>query len=124
VIPKPAMESDALHSDTPLGPVGTDDLKRAWGLIRSVIADHGTGLIGINARMISDQCGPGAEANAVFFRAVLLQHLFESGLLDDWREGNEPAALVFQVGAVFPMEQGVRGFDPTDFIETLRSKEP
>jgi hypothetical protein len=118
------MESDALYSDTPLGPVGTDDLKRAWGLIRSVIADHGTGLIGINARMISERCRSGADANAVFFRTVLLQHLFESGLLDDWREGDEPAALVFQVGAVFPMEQGVRGFDPADFIETLRSKKP
>ena len=117
------MESEPLHSDTPLGPVGADDLKRVWSLIRSVIADHGTG-IGIDVRMISKQCGPGADANAVFFRAALLQHLFESGLLDDWREGNEPAALVFQVAALFPMEKGVLGFDPAAFIERLRCKDP
>jgi hypothetical protein len=48
--------------------------------------------------------------NAVFFRAALLQHLLESGMLNDWRERNEPAALVFQVGAIFPIEQGVQGF--------------
>jgi hypothetical protein len=111
------MESKPLHADTPLDPVGADDLKRVWRLIRNLIADHGTG-IGIDARMISEQCGPGTDANAVFFRAALLQHLFEAGQLDDWREGNEPAALVFQVAAVFPMEQGVQGFDPADFIES------
>lgn len=116
-------EPGSLESDTPLGPVNADDLKRVWGLIRNVIADHGVG-VGIGADMISKQCGPGTDLNAVFFRAALLQHLFESGMLNDWREGNEPAALVFQVGAIFPIEQGVQGFDPADFIERLRSEEP
>jgi hypothetical protein len=112
------MEYEPFRSDTPLGPVGADDLKRVWGLIRSVIADHGTGL-GIDVRMISQQCCPGTDVNAVFFRAALLQHLFESGQLDDWREGHEPAALVFRVGAIFPMEQGVQGFDPAKLIQRL-----
>jgi hypothetical protein len=117
------MESRPFDSHTPLDPVGADDLKRVWGLIRNVIADHGTG-VGIDARMISEQCGPGADAEAVFFRAALLQHLFESGLLDDWREETEPAALVFQVGAIFPLEQGLQGFDAARFIKRLHSEGP
>lgn len=122
VIVNPVMESGPLQSDTPLCPVGADDLKRVWGLIRRVIADHGPG-VGIDERMISQQCGPGADVNAVFFRAAMVQYLFESGLLNDWSKGNEPAALVFQVSAIFPMELGVQGFDPARFIERLRSEE-
>jgi hypothetical protein len=116
-------ESGSLESSTPLPSVNPDDLTRVWNLVQKAIADHGLG-IGIDARIISQQCDPGADVNAVFFRASLLQHLFQSGLLDDWREGSEPATLVFQVGAVFPMEQGVGGFDPADFMKRLRSEEP
>ena len=120
MILKPLMESGPLESDTPLRPVGADDLKRVWDLIRSLIADHGHGVI--DERLIS-RCCPDADVKAVFFRAALLRYLFESGLLNDWREGNEPAALVFQVGATFPLEHGVQGFDPAEFIERLRSEE-
>ena len=116
-------ESRPLESSTPLPSVNPDDLKRLWGLMRKAIADHGPG-IGLDAGYISQQCDPGADVNAVFFRAALLQHLFESGLLDDWREGSEPKTLVFQVGAVFPMEQGVQGFDVAAFMQCLRSEEP
>jgi len=98
-------------------------LKRVWGLIRKIVADHGVG-VSIGKEMISQQCGPGADLNAVFFRAALLHQLFELGVLNDWREGNEPEALVFQVGAIFPIEPGVQGFDLADFIERLRSEEP
>ena len=115
-------ESGPLESSTPLPSVNPDDLKRVWGLMQKVIADHGLG-IGIDARLISQQCDPGADVNAVFFRAALLQHLFQSELLDDWRDGIEPATLIFQVGAVFPIEQGVQGFDPADFMERLRFEE-
>jgi hypothetical protein len=113
------MESGPLESDTPLGPVHADDLKRVWGLIRGVIADHGAG-VGVDEGMISRQCGPGADVSSVFFRAALLQYLFESGVLDDWREGNELATSVFEVGASFPMERGVAGFDAGDFIGRLQ----
>ena len=116
-------ESGSIESGTPLPPVNADDLKRVWGLMQRAVADHGLG-IGIDVRIISQECEPGADVNAVFFRAAVLQHLFESRLLDEWREGDEPAALVFQVGAIFPMEQGVQGFDPADFIERLHSKKP
>ena len=115
------MEPGSLESDSRLRPVNADDLKRVWGLIRK-ITDHGAG--GIGGNMVAQQCGPGADWNAVFFRAALLHHLFESGMLNDWRKGNEPAALVFQVGAVFPIEPGGQGFELADFIERLRSEEP
>jgi hypothetical protein len=98
-------------------------LKRAWGLIQRTIADYGAS-VGINASLISDQCDPGADVNAIFFGAALLQHLFQSGLLNDWREGNEPSGVIFQLAATFPMEQGVQGFDPGEFIERLRSEKP
>ena len=111
--------SGSLESDTPLRPVDADDLKRVCGLIQSVIADHGFG-VAIDARMISQQCGADADVNAVFFRAALLHRLLQAGLLDDWCEGNEPAALVFQIGANFPVEYGVQGFNPAAFIERLR----
>lgn len=111
-------ETEPLGSDTPLGPVDAEDLARVWRLIQKVITDHGKG-VGIDARMILQQCSPGADVNAVFFRAALLQHLFESGLLNPWREGDEPVSSVFQVAAIFPIEQGVQGFDPERFIERL-----
>jgi hypothetical protein len=91
--------------------------------MQKAISDHGPET-GIDAKIISQQCAPATDVNAVFFRAALLQRLFQSGLLDDWREGSEPAALVFRIGAVFPMEKGIQGFDPVDFIERLRSEEP
>ena|SRR5215469_2966017 len=120
-IMKSVTESGTLESDTPLRPINADDLKRVWGLIRDLIADYG--VRGIDERMISRQCGPGADVNTVLFRAALVQYLFELGLLDDWREGNELATSVFQVGAIFPIQQGV-GFDAADFIKRLRSEEP
>ena len=116
-------EPGSLESDTPLRSVNAHDLKRVWALLRNVIADHGVG-VGIAAGMISQQCEPGADVIAVFFRAALLRYLFESGYLDDWREGNDPTDTVFQVAAVFPMETGVQGFDPAAFIERLRLDRP
>jgi hypothetical protein len=114
-------ETEPLEPDTPLRPVDAEDLARVWRLVQKVITDHGKG-VGIDARMISQQCSPGVDVHAVFFRAALLQHLFESGLLNPWREGDEPASSVFQVAAIFPIEQGARGFDPESFIERLRSE--
>jgi hypothetical protein len=115
-------EPGTLESDTPLRSVNADDLKRVWGLIRKVIADHGVG--GIAAEMIAQHCEPDADVVAVFFRAALLQYLFREGLLDDWRVGDEPTDAVFRVGAIFPMDAGVQGFDPAAFIEHLRHPEP
>ena len=118
----------SLKSWTPLLPVNADDLKRVWYLVQRIAMDQtaevGAQSVGIAAPLIAEQCEPGADVIAVFFRAVLLQHLFQAGLLDDWREGNEPTDPVFRAGAIFSMEQGIQGFDPATFIERLRHPEP
>lgn len=88
-----------LESGTPLPPVSAHDLKRIRDLIQDPKGQptvREVGSVGLSARMISETREPGADVIAVFFRAVLLQHLFQTGLLDDWREGNEPADLVFR----------------------------
>ena len=114
----------SLESGTPLPPVNAHDLKHVWYLVQRIAMDQtaevGAQSVGIAPPLIAEQCEPGADVIAVFFRAVLLQHLFQAGLLDDWREGNEPTDPVFRAGAIFPMEQGVQGFDPATFIERLR----
>jgi hypothetical protein len=112
---------ESLESGAPLPPVNVDDLKRVWRTVDVVTAEVGAQGVGICARLIAEQCEPGANVHAVFFRAVLLQHLFQAGLLDKWREGNRPSDSVFQVGATFPMELGVQGFDPAAFIDRLHA---
>ena len=97
-------------------------MKSVYRLIQSTIASHGAG-VGIGAELIAQQCAPGADVNAVFFRAALLQYLFQSGHLNEWSEKNEPAAVVFHAAATFPMEQGIQGFDPAKFIAWLRPGE-
>ena len=117
-----------LESGTPLAPVTAHDLRRVWSLIQGMtgqLEQKGiTEGLGFDARLISQHCEPGADVIAVFFRAALLQHFFQAGLLDDWREANELSDPVFRVAAIFPMEQGVQGFDPAAFIERLRHPEP
>ena len=92
-------------------PVNADDLKRVWYLVQRIAmyqtAEVGAQSVGIAAPLIAEKCEAGADVIAVFFRAVLLQHVFQAGLLDDWRDGNEPADPVFRAGAIFQMEQGI-----------------
>jgi hypothetical protein len=115
----------SLESGTPLPPVNADDLKRVWYMLQQVTtgkpAEVGAQGVGINAELIAEQCGAGADVPAVFVRVALIQYLFGAGLLDKWREGNGPTDRVFQVGATYSLEQGVQGFDPAAFIERLRA---
>jgi hypothetical protein len=115
----------SLESGTPLLPVNADDLKRVWYMIQRVTKDLTAEVraqgVGIGAELIAEQCEADADVPAVFIRAVLLQYLFQVGVLDKWREGNEPSDPVFQVGATCPMELGVQGFDPAAFIERLHA---
>jgi hypothetical protein len=83
---------ESLLESRPLPPVNAEDLKRVWELMQRVKAEHGSHGVGIaiDKRFISQQCDPSADVIAVFFRATLPQSLFQSGLLDHWREANEP----------------------------------
>ncbi len=115
-------ESEPFEFDKDLPAVDPDDLKRVWELAQRVTAGVRVGQnFGVSKGAISRVCSPGVDAEAVWHRAALLQRLFQSGLLDDWREGNEPAAVVFQVGAVFPMQR-LQGLDSEGFVARLRSE--
>jgi hypothetical protein len=121
-------EPPKLESDTPLCPVSAEDLKRVCQLIQKARAlaprttPEGEPLsLGIDHRAVAAECGPDADPQSVFFRAALLLQLSELGLFDEWRDGDDLANRVFEAAAAFPMEQGVQGFDPDRFIETLRT---
>src|ERR1051326_6253949 len=110
----------------PLPPVNAEDLKRVWRLIQQCAIDRpdaggAQGGTSIALRLIAQQCEAEADVLAVFFRASILQHLSQKGLLDKWRDGNEFGDSVFQAGATCPMEMGDLGLDPDAFIERVRA---
>jgi hypothetical protein len=119
---------ESLKSGTPLPTVNPQDLKGVWYFVQASTGQLDQNVVtqgvGFDARRISQHCEPGADVVAVFYRAALLRYCFQAGLFDDWRDGNEPSDRVFRVGATFPMDQGVQGFDPAAFIESLRHGEP
>ena len=125
IMESPMSGFGSLESGTPLPPVNADDLKRVCYMVQQVTmgkpAEVGAQSVGINAELIAEQCGAGADVFAIFVRAALIQYLFGAGLLDKWREGNGPSDPVFQVGAAYSLEQGVQGFDPAAFMERLRA---
>ena len=115
---------ESLESGTPLPPVNADDLKRVWKMIQQVELakpEVGAQFTGIGVKLIAEQCKTSTDVLGVFFRAALIQCLFAHGFLDKWREGNGLSDPVFQVGAVYSLEQGVQGFDPTAFVGRLRT---
>ncbi len=106
-------------------PVDPDDLKRVWQIVQTLkgitesTAPAGKGCVGIDAGFLAEQCEPGANSQAVFIRGALLQYLVQSGLLDEWREGDTLSDSVFQVGATFPVKIDAE-FDLSAFKNRLR----
>ena len=117
----------SLESGKPFPPVDHHDLERVWQLIHAPTrqsTDVATQPSSICERLISQHCEPGADSIALVFRAGLLEHLFQAGLLNDWCEGNQPTDLVFRIAAAFPIALGANGFDSAAFIERLRHPAP
>jgi hypothetical protein len=119
---------DELESGEPLPPVSVDDMKRVWHMVDAVKrvvvelgAEAGAGTVGIDVQSIAERCEPEENFEAVFFRVTLLRYLYESGLLDEWREGDSLSDSVFQIGATFAVEMGNRGFDSDAFVSRLRA---
>jgi hypothetical protein len=71
-------------------------------------------------RLIAGQCRLGADPLAIFFRVALLRPLLESGLLDEWRDGDRPHDVVFQTLATFPLPEGIQNFRADEFADALR----
>lgn len=113
----------SIMSGKPVPPVNADDLKRVWYAIRDITGafHHDPGqAVGIDPRLLEPYCEPGVDMTAVSVRASLLRMFLQLGLLDEFREEDDLRDTVFQVAAVFPMEQGVERFNFPDFMERLR----
>jgi hypothetical protein len=86
----------SLSSGKPIPPVGAGDMKRIWEVDfrSSWRRECDTRRFGLgcapNCWPMQPGCGPRC---AIFFRVALLIPLLESGLLDDWRDGEPPITL-------------------------------
>ena len=116
------LDFESLLSGKPVPPVNVSDMKRVWELTSE--APHGKSAahasVGWDVRVIAGRCSQAADPLAVFFRVALLRPLLESGLLEEWRDGERPHYLVFQTLATFPLPEGFQQFRPDEFIDTLR----
>jgi hypothetical protein len=74
--------------------------------------------MGIGINLIAQNCSEGADAHAVFFRALLLDWLVSQGLLSPWQQDGELSPVVFQVMATIPAGS-LQGFDTEDFLSRL-----
>ena len=98
-------------------------MKRVWELTSEAARHKGArpGSVGFNIGLVVSQCSEGADPLAVFFRVALLRTLVESGLLDNWRDGDRPHGVVFQTLATFPLPDGIQNFRPDEFARALRN---
>lgn len=109
------LDFESLSSGRPVPAVDASDMKRVWELIsKAPRRDTAAGgSVGWDVSLIAGQCSQGADPLAVFFRVALLSPLLESGLLDEWRDGDRPDDLLFQALATFPLPEVFRVFVPT-----------
>jgi hypothetical protein len=107
------LDFESLSSAKPVPAVAASDMKRVWALTSEAPRPEGAALgsVGWDIRLIAGQCSQGADPLAVFF---------ESGTLDDWRDGDHPHDVVFQALATFPLPKGIQAFRPDEFADALR----
>ena len=117
------LDFESLSSGKPVPAVDASDMKRVWELTSEAPRPAGmaSGAVGWDVRLIAGQCSKGADTLAVFFRAALLGPLLESGLLDEWRDGDRLHDVVFQALAMFPLPEGVQKFRADEFADALRN---
>ena len=112
-------ESVPLDSDTPLGPVNTDDLKRVWHLIHNVSA-IGRESSGIDVGLIAQHCEPGADAPAFSFERLCFTIYFKK---DCWRigaRGTSSQTLFSCSRQAFPLSRAFRDLIPKSLSSHLR----
>lgn len=116
------LDFDSLSSGKPVPAVDASDMKRVWELTSEAPRPESAapGSVSWDMRLIAGQCSRGADPLAVFFRVALLRPLLESGLLDDWRDGDRPYEVVFQALATFALPEGIQTFRPGEFADALR----
>lgn len=112
----------SLSSGLPLPPVDPTDMRRVWELWSNVLErqTESSGGVGLDVRFIREQCSQGADPVAVWARVALLGTLLGTGLLDNWRDGDQPNGIVFETLARFPVPEGIQNFRPEEFLASLR----
>ena len=112
--------------------VDPDDMKKLWLLFRDVQSrsDSGGG-VAIDMRLYERACSPGADVQAVWFRAAILETLkqLRPELLAPWIHDGEFDDAVFQVAATFPMKKMRTGvvreglpFDVEGFVKRIGAR--
>lgn len=82
--------------------VDPNDLAKLWKHMWEVRSQYGEH-VAIDIRMLEKDCSPGANVNAVWFRAstLALMAMPQLGFLDPWMHDGEPDPVVFRVMAEF-----------------------
>jgi len=116
-----------LRDGVPAPPVDPGDLKRLWEFARTVRTKHasrqsveGTGSIGIEPRLVAQQCSPGVNVAAVMFRCQFLQMFIQLGSLAPWLHGENPDEFLFQIFATYPVHTGQ--FDSDALLHHIRER--
>jgi hypothetical protein len=76
--------------------------------------------MGINVALFAKEIEAGSDVIAVWLRATLIDALLAQGMLEQWREGEELRDIVFWDTATFPLANGLKEFDASEFIGRLR----
>jgi hypothetical protein len=112
---------------TPVPQVNPSDVKAAWVLTQETKKEHPENVVGIGEEIFEAHCTPGANIQAIFYRANMIGMLqlvmpeLVKPLVQDKLDA------VFQTAATIPMEwmgEGIvrRGFpfDTEDFVRRVR----
>lgn len=96
--------------------VSSIDIQRFWSLQSQRPGDS----VSYSTKAILQVCeSQSADPIAVGARTMLLGTLLEQGALENWREGDGLSKVVFDTAAVFPLPNGLRGLNPSEFIALL-----
>jgi hypothetical protein len=103
-------------------PVDPADLKRVWSLMsrsRSEMPGQG-GTASISTKLFVTEIEAGSDVIAVSLRTTLIDALLAQGMLEEWREGEELRDIVFWNAATFPLANGLKEFDASEFMKKLK----
>ena len=96
--------------------VSSIDIQRFWSLQSQRPGDS----VSYSTKAIL-QVSESASADpiAVGARTMLIGTLLEQGVLENWRENGGLNKAVFDAAAVFPLPNGLRGLNPSEFLALL-----
>jgi hypothetical protein len=114
-------------NDDALPTVDPADLQNVWAML-CLFPAQAAGQAGSDDITLYERvCSPGADVNAVWFRASMLQVF--AGKLVPWTQNGELDDVVFQVAATFPMKKMSVGvvqqgppFDVEEFVKQIGAR--